>query len=547
MRHWFHQLRPWTTTLPLAIALCGCGSLAGEKVVCTAPADTAEAITLGLRAEQDLHGSAHLNQAAAPPEAPSGLRQVSHLAAPPGEEAGERGERKRTGADETGERKERPEAGSRAANPSSTPAAPFTGAAVLTADALVEQVLARSPSLAEMVAAWKAAAARYPQVVSLDDPMVGLQAAPGAWFSREMDGGVRVEISQRYPWCGKRELRGENAQATAQAAAHDVADMKLQLVESARRAFYDYYLVDRALSVNRENLRLLREFRKNAESRYATGAVSQQDVLQAEVEIGRAEERQVTLERLRPVTAARINTLMHLPPDAPLPPPPEAVALAGGVPDPTALRTQALHQRPDLLGVQDRLRAEQASLALAHKEFLPDVEVMAAYDSIWQEKPLRPQVGVRMNLPVRCERRYAAVAEAEARVGQRLAEMNRLVDQANYQVEQAYQQLREGEQVVRLYEDKILPAARENVKAAQTAYVTGKVPFLSLIEAQRNVVAIRDRLYEALAEAFRRRAALERAIGGPLPPAAVPSPAPPSPADRKEPDRGGTGKKKPAD
>jgi outer membrane protein TolC len=77
-----------------------------------------------------------------------------------------------------------------------------------------------------------------------------------------------------------------------------------------------------------------------------------------------------------------------------------------------------------------------------------------------------------------------------------------------------------SEKSVRLYRDTILKAAEANVKAAQAAYVSGKAPFtfLSLIEAERNLVNLRDRYYEALADYFRRRAALERAVGGPLTP-----------------------------
>ncbi len=69
---------------------------------------------------------------------------------------------------------------------------------------------------------------------------------------------------------------------------------------------------------------------------------------------------------------------------------------------------------------------------------------------------------------------------------------------------------------MRLYRDTILPAAEANVKSAQAAYVTGKIPFLSLIEAERNVVNLRDRYYEAVADYFRRLATLERYVGGPL-------------------------------
>jgi len=70
---------------------------------------------------------------------------------------------------------------------------------------------------------------------------------------------------------------------------------------------------------------------------------------------------------------------------------------------------------------------------------------------------------------------------------------------------------------VRLYQDTILPAAEKNVKSAEAAYTNTKIPFLSLVEAQRNAVSLRDRYYEVLADYFRRRAELDRAVGGRIP------------------------------
>jgi outer membrane protein TolC len=62
---------------------------------------------------------------------------------------------------------------------------------------------------------------------------------------------------------------------------------------------------------------------------------------------------------------------------------------------------------------------------------------------------------------------------------------------------------------------KASPAARGNIKAAETSYVGGRIPFVSLIEAQRNLVELQDRFYEAQAELYRRWAMLERIVGGP--------------------------------
>jgi outer membrane protein TolC len=296
--------------------------------------------------------------------------------------------------------------------------------------------------------------------------------------------------------------------------------MRVQLVESTRAAFYELYLAHRALVVNADALEQLRQFRANAEARFMANQAPQQDLFQADVEIGRQRERGVALERARRVAVARINTLLHQPPDAPLAPPPERLPSPEPPPPVDSLRSLAVARRPDLKALADRVAAEEVNLGLAHKEYLPDFDVSAAYDTIMGNgpaRPLAPQVGVRLNLPVRLARRDAAVVEAQAKIAQRRAELAARADQVNLQVQEAYEQVVESEQVVRLYVGDILPAARQNVKAAQPAYMTGKVPFLSLVEAQRNLIGLSDRHYEAVADYYRRRAALERAIGGPLP------------------------------
>src|SRR5262249_47625363 len=341
---------------------------------------------------------------------------------------------------------------------------------------------------------------------------------PASIGSNEVDFAYRLEVSQKLPFCGKRGLRGQSARAEAAAARNEVDDMCLQLIESAKSSFYEYYLVGRAIAVNQENLRLLTAFPEAAQTRYEKALVPQQDVSQAEVELGRQQERGLVLERMRKVAIARINTLMHLPPNAPLPPPPERLTLGEALPSADDLRGYALRQRPDLKALSNRIAAEEAALGLAKKEFGPDFEVMAAYDAFWQrpEQDLRPMLGVRLNLPVQKERRRAAIAEAQARIAARRAQLDSRIDQVNLQVQEAYEQVTESEQVVRLYEQTILPTARRNVEDARAAYETGRIPFLSLIEAQRNRVGLLDRYYEALADYNRRRATLERVVGGPL-------------------------------
>ena len=81
----------------------------------------------------------------------------------------------------------------------------------------------------------------------------------------------------------------------------------------------------------------------------------------------------------------------------------------------------------------------------------------------------------------------------------------------------AYEQLRESQRTIDLYERRFLPALQQNVEAARVNYDVGKTTFLDLVQAQRQLITIRERQQEAVTSYHRGRVALERVIAGPLP------------------------------
>jgi len=154
----------------------------------------------------------------------------------------------------------------------------------LDAQNLIDVVLHRNPSLTAMKETWRAALAQYPQVSSLDDPMLSYSLAPGTFGNNDISDGHRVELSQKLPWPGKLDLRGRIARFRAAASQHDIETVRQGLIQETLQAFYDYYYVIRAIQINEENIKLLREFQRLAEVKYAAGTASKQDSLQAEVE-----------------------------------------------------------------------------------------------------------------------------------------------------------------------------------------------------------------------------------------------------------------------
>jgi outer membrane protein, heavy metal efflux system len=342
--------------------------------------------------------------------------------------------------------------------------------------------------------------------------------APGTWNSPLTETAYTLEMRQKFPWFGERKARGWAAQQEAAAAWHDVDEARLKLSLIAQTAFFDYYLAHRQSELNEQNVSLMRQYRETAQTKYRANQVTQQDVLQADLDLAELDRRSLELRRMARVAKARINTLLLQYPDAPLPPPAQLeVHLTDD--DPALLQHLAITQRPDLAALAHQIEVEQAKLTLAYKQFHPDVELFGRYDTFWQpastQGDLRGQVGVSMNLPVYRHKLHAAVNEAQFRVNQRRAEYEQRITDIRYEVQAAYEQVQESRQVIELYTSKLLPAAEQNVAAARSNYEVNKSTFLDLAQAQRQLVATREQQQEALVTLHRRLAELRNAIGGP--------------------------------
>ncbi|HZA50838.1 MAG TPA: TolC family protein, partial [Myxococcaceae bacterium] len=280
---------------------------------------------------------------------------------------------------------------------------------------LVSAVLARNPEISAAVAAIEAAEARVPQATSLEDPMLSYGVAPLSIYASEVPFGQRAQIEQRLPFPGKLQLAGERAESEARAARQELASVRLELSLMASTMFDDWYVVHRALRINAQHRELVESLKSSAEAQYAVGKGSQQDPLQAEAELVVLQQQRIRLEAERETIRARINGLLHAAPTNALPPPAEELEADPAAPDSAdALQARAIANRPELEAARARLRGNEASVALARRDYLPDFGVMASYDSMWMEVPHRYMVGVNINVPLWLGKRKAAVDEAQA-------------------------------------------------------------------------------------------------------------------------------------
>jgi len=388
----------------------------------------------------------------------------------------------------------------------------FAGAARLERAALIQAVLDRNPDVAAAREAWRAALARYPQATTWDDPMVSYSLAPLS-IAGSAPFGQAVQIEERLPVPGRRRLAGQVALAEAEAARGQVDTARLRLAEMASTLFDDYWVTTRSLAINAQHTELVAGLKRAAEAQYAAARGSAQDSLEAETELVRLDHDRVMLEAGRAVAVAGLNGLLHRRPELALPPPPDVLDVPAEPAAMTTLEDEAVTARPELAVSRAQVRARKAAVDLAHRDTYPRIGVMARYDSMRPMTEHQWMVGLSFALPVMRGTRDAAVAGAEASSARAGLEYDRDVDRIRVEVAQAYERLMAARHLLGLYDDRLVPAARDRVGAARADFVTAKARFSEVIAAERTLRDAELGREETMADVSRLTAALDRAVG----------------------------------
>jgi outer membrane protein TolC len=386
---------------------------------------------------------------------------------------------------------------------------------VLERGAYVRAVLHRNRSLEAARQGWRAAIARMRQAGSLEDPMVNLELAPLSVGSSTARLGYTAMISQRLPWPGKLSLEQAVAKAEADAEKSDYEAARRELALAASLLYDQYFVAARSLEINAQHIELMRAMRSGATAQYETGHASAQDPLQAEFELTHMEHDAIILASQRDVTVAEMNELLHRGPEEPLPPPPKELPPppAADRADAKRLENEAAEHRPDIAAAREHARAEQARGDRAQRELLPDFVISTSYNSMWDMPEHRWMVGLGFNLPVQTGRRGGAVEEANAARARFEADADRMSDMARTQVAVALKQLEESEHVLHIYEQRLLPIARDEVAAARSAFTASQAPFGAVIDAEKNLRRVELEEQVARADYDRRRSELDRSLG----------------------------------
>jgi outer membrane protein, heavy metal efflux system len=392
----------------------------------------------------------------------------------------------------------------------------------LTLAGAVDEALAKNPGLIALRMQFEAARHRPGQERFLMPPT--FEAQIWQWPINTLNPAntnmYMFMLNQDLPGRGKRELRAAVAEKDVEMATNDIAIRARQIVGEVKQRYAELFIARKAIDIHWASVDLLRQFADVSEAKYATGRISQQDVLKAVVELSKLHSDVIMFDEQAQLAAARLNTLLDRGASAsigPLAEPLERVLL----PPAEELQHLALTQQPELTAARIDIERSEAASAVAKRDYKPDFSVQGGYLVVpHQSDALLARVGITWpNAPWSHGKIDARVAETTAAIEAARARQRSAEHAVQLAVQEAYVRVSSAQQRAELLRTSVLPQSRQTVDVSLAAYQTERGDFLALLDNQRTLLSTQLEYFKALSDFEQALGDLERAIGADLPPA----------------------------
>jgi cobalt-zinc-cadmium efflux system outer membrane protein len=325
----------------------------------------------------------------------------------------------------------------------------------------------------------------------------------------------QLQVMQMLPLPGKLRLAGRVADASVNAQAERAREVDWEVRSRAAMAFYDLYVTNRSLGIDRETLRLLQDILRTTESMYRVGEGRQADVLRAQVEIARMVQDTVRMTTMRLAMSARLSAIIDLPAQAPIGTP-LLPAFPDSVPGLDVALRAAVADRPMVRAGERDLEAATAQTRLARREIWPDptIGLQYAQRSGMGGTERMGSLMIGATLPVFARSRQLRMRD-EAAAMQQMSRADLMAMRAETQaaVAEAYSNLTRARNLATLYRTTLLPQAEAAITSAFAAYRTGAVDFMTLLDSRMSLNRYRKELVELEADEGKAWADLEMLLG----------------------------------
>ncbi len=292
---------------------------------------------------------------------------------------------------------------------------------------------------------------------------------------------ARIGVRQMFPRGDTRQLTREQRMAEARAlqASRDMTDR--QTILAVRESWLEIFYLDRSAELTRERLAAVRDLAEVALSAYSAGRNNSHDVSRVDLEQSILEARLIDIDQARDLAMADLGRFIGQ--TAARRPLPDSLPVLPSLPDRDAAQ-ERLAAHPVIRSHNARIEVSELGIDLALQEYRPAWGIEAGY-GVRSSRTDLASIGVSVQMPLFSRDRQDETA-ASARELRRAAELDRaatLLDMMR-RLEREQAQLNRLGESARLYEDMIIPRARETAESVLLAYQNEGADFAELVRSE---------------------------------------------------------------
>ena len=323
---------------------------------------------------------------------------------------------------------------------------------------------------------------------ALPDPMlrIGLNNYPiqSGDFTTEGMTNAGATYRQAFPRGDTRELGSRKFTRLAEAQLQEAEARGEDVLAATRIAWLDLYYWSQARDLVRESRPFFEDLATITRSLYAVGRRNQQDVLRAELELSRLDDRLIDIERQQLRARAQLGEWIGDNAERPVA---DKLPLWDDAPPLEDLRT-SLREHPTLQAADARVAALEANVNLAEQRSKPGWALDVGYSyrdgSLPNGDPRADffTVGVTVDLPFFSKKSVDSTLSAALQDRSAAnADKERLLRSLESRLAAEHSRWQELSRRLSLYEQRILIQARDHAQASLLAYQNDRGNFADVM------------------------------------------------------------------
>jgi len=317
---------------------------------------------------------------------------------------------------------------------------------------------------------------------------------------------LKVGINQVFPRGDTRQLKQKQIQQTSARYPYMRADRRAKVALTVSQQWLDAYRYGESIRLIEQDRKLFEQLVEVALSSYSSvsGSTSNQDVVRAQLELTRLEDRLLQLRMQQDIVREQLGEWLEwgdYSTEHSL-----AIDQLPSITLPAVLATQAdvatvshhLRSHPLIVGMDQKITASETTVALRQQLYKPQWGINASYgfrqdDQLGEDRADFFSIGVQFDLPLFTDKRQdqrvrSATSMAEAVKTEKMLALRAL----QAQFEASYAQLQQLNQRKALYKDRLLKEIDDQAEAALGAYTHDRGDFSEVVRAR--IVALNARI-----------------------------------------------------